>query len=89
MKVMLLIEGKAHAYIFASPGCKKWDTCAPEAVLRAIGGTLTDIHGNRYRYDQSVRHQNRGGVLATSQGQPHEWFLSKIPDEVKSSLPSD
>lgn len=81
-KVLLLIEGKAHAYIFASPGCKKWDTCAPEAVLRAIGGTLTDIHGSVYRYDASVNHQNSGGVLATSQGQPHDWFLGKIPADV-------
>ena len=34
-----------HAYVFASPGCKKWDTCAPEALLKAKGGTLTDMHG--------------------------------------------
>lgn len=26
-KVLLLLEGDAHAYIFATPGCKKWDTC--------------------------------------------------------------
>ncbi|KAJ8308505.1 hypothetical protein KUTeg_013379 [Tegillarca granosa] len=43
-KVLLLIEGKVHAYVFASPGCKKWDTCAPEAILHTIGGKLTDMH---------------------------------------------
>lgn len=26
-KVLQLLEGDAHAYIFATPGCKKWDTC--------------------------------------------------------------
>ena len=26
-KVLQLLEGKAHAYVFASAGCKKWDTC--------------------------------------------------------------
>ena len=87
-QVLLLTEGKAHAYVFASPGCKKWDTCAPEAVLRAVGGTLTDIHGHRYGYDLTVRHQNSGGVLATSPGQSHDWFTSKIPDYVKETLPS-
>ena len=51
---MLLIEGKAHAYVFPSPGCKKWDTCAPEAVLHAMGGKLTDIHGNLYDYHKDV-----------------------------------
>ena len=40
-KVLLLIEGKAHAYVFPSPGCKKWDTCAPEAILHALGGKVS------------------------------------------------
>lgn len=26
-KVLQLLEGDAHAYVFASGGCKKWDTC--------------------------------------------------------------
>lgn len=26
-KVLQLLEGDAHAYIFATAGCKKWDTC--------------------------------------------------------------
>lgn len=26
-KVLQLLEGNAHAYVFASAGCKKWDTC--------------------------------------------------------------
>ena len=58
MQVMLLIEGKAHAYVFPSPGCKKWDTCAPEAILHAMGGLLTDIHGNLYDYDKDVGMRN-------------------------------
>ena len=36
--MLLLLEGRATAYVFASPGCKKWDTCAPEALLHAVGG---------------------------------------------------
>lgn len=48
----MLLEGKAHAYVFASKGCKKWDTCAPEGVLRALGGVLTDIHGKEYDYSK-------------------------------------
>ena len=66
-QVLLVIEGKAHAYVFASPGCKKWDTCAPEAVLHAAGGKLTDIHGNYYQYQGTVQRRNLGGVLAVPQ----------------------
>ena len=47
----MLLEGKAHAYVFASPGCKKWDTAAPQAILEAAGGKLTDIKGEILPYD--------------------------------------
>lgn len=38
LQIIQLVEGKASAYVFASPGCKKWDTCATEAILHAVGG---------------------------------------------------
>ncbi|XP_025602848.1 3'(2'),5'-bisphosphate nucleotidase 1 [Athalia rosae] len=85
-KVLLLLEGKAHAYVFASAGCKRWDTCGPEAILHAFGGTLTDVHGERYSYNAETGHPNKGGVLATAPGQPHSWYLARIPDEIKQKL---
>lgn len=79
-QVLLLIEKKAHAYVFASVGCKKWDTCAPEAILVSLGGSLTDIHGNPIPYHANVEHKNTGGVLATVEN--HEWYVNKIKDTV-------
>lgn len=87
-KILLLIEGEAHAYVFASHGCKKWDTCAPEALLHAVGGKLTDMHGNDILYHKDVKFPNTGGVLATYDASVHDSFLSKIPDEVKNALPA-
>ena len=84
----MLIEGKAHAYVYARPGTKKWDSCAVEAVLHAAGGILTDICGNRYKYDSSARHLNAGGILATSTRQAHSAFLSLIPEDLKRHLDS-
>lgn len=77
---MLLIEKKAHAYVFASIGCKKWDTCAPEAILRSVGGKLTDIHGKPIPYHANVVHKNTGGVLATVEN--HEWYVNRIKEKV-------
>ncbi|KAK9295805.1 hypothetical protein QLX08_010014 [Tetragonisca angustula] len=85
-KVILLLEGKAHAYVFASKGCKRWDTCAPEAVLCAVGGTLTDFHGEQYSYNAETTYSNERGVLATAPGQIHQWYLNHIPYEVKQKL---
>ncbi|XP_039548864.1 3'(2'),5'-bisphosphate nucleotidase 1 isoform X1 [Pimephales promelas] len=86
-KIIQLVEGKASAYVFASPGCKKWDTCAPEAILHAVGGKLTDIHGNAFRYDANVKHMNSAGVLATLRD--HQYYISRVPRAVLQALPSD
>lgn len=85
-KVMLLIEGKAHAYVFASKGCKKWDTCAPEAVLTACGGRLTNMFGEPYSYNKDVKFPNKKGVFATAKDVDHENLMKKIPEDVLNAL---
>lgn len=86
-KIIQLIEGKASAYVFASPGCKKWDTCAPEAILHAVGGKLTDMFGNSYGYNADVKHMNSAGVLATLRN--HDYYVSRVPQSVLQALKSD
>lgn len=85
-KIIQLIEGRASAYVFASPGCKKWDTCAPEAVLHSVGGKLTDVYGNPYRYHADVKHMNSAGVLATLRN--HDYYISRVPESVLQALKS-
>ncbi|XP_055380496.1 3'(2'),5'-bisphosphate nucleotidase 1 [Condylostylus longicornis] len=85
-KVLQLLEGKAHAYVFASAGCKKWDTCAPEAILEAHGGVLTDISGEHYQYNADVEFPNKNGVLATAPDVSHQLLVDQIPKEVKESM---
>ncbi|XP_060521233.1 3'(2'),5'-bisphosphate nucleotidase 1 [Cylas formicarius] len=86
-KVLTLLEGKAHAYVFASKGCKKWDTCAPEGLLRALGGKLTDIHGREYDYSADVEYPNAQGVFATSRHVDHDALINRIPKELKDKFP--
>ncbi|KAM9703851.1 3'(2'),5'-bisphosphate nucleotidase 1 isoform 2-T3 [Menidia menidia] len=86
-KIIQLLEGKASAYVFASPGCKKWDTCAPEAILHAVGGKLTDMYGNAYHYDADVKLMNSAGVLATLHN--HEYYVNRVPQSVLEALKSD
>lgn len=72
--------------MFASNGCKKWDTCSPEAILEADGGVLTDICGSHYKYNENIDFPNRLGVLATSKFVSHKDLLAKIPNEVQDKL---
>ncbi len=83
-KVIQVIDGSADAYVFASPGCKKWDTCASESILRSLGGTLTDILGNDIAYDDLSEFRNLTGVLATRC--EHQTYVSKIPVTVKDEM---
>lgn len=85
-KVLKCLEGAA-AYVFASAGCKKWDTAAPEAVLVASGGKLTDIAGRQLYYGADAQYLNSGGVLATSKWVNHKAYVDGIPDSVKAALP--
>uniref|UniRef100_A0A914I516 3'(2'),5'-bisphosphate nucleotidase n=1 Tax=Globodera rostochiensis TaxID=31243 RepID=A0A914I516_GLORO len=81
-KVLRCLEGAA-AYVFASSGCKKWDTAAPEALLMAAGRQI----GRLIRYDCKVQLANSGGVLATAPGVDHQSFVAAIPQSVKDALP--
>jgi len=83
-KVLQCLEGAA-AYIAAS-GCKKWDTAAPEAILTAAGGKLTDITGQEIYYGPDAEYRNSNGVLATSPLVDHQEYVDAIPSDVKRLL---
>ena len=46
----LVASGEADLYVHPVPYLKEWDTCAPEAMLRAAGGRVTDCRGEPLRY---------------------------------------
>ncbi|NPA91841.1 MAG: 3'(2'),5'-bisphosphate nucleotidase CysQ, partial [Chloroflexi bacterium] len=49
MKISLLAQRRADLYIHPTPGTKEWDLCAPEAILHAAGGQMTDMYGRPFR----------------------------------------
>jgi len=76
-KVLLLLEGKADAYVFPTKGTKLWDTCAPEAILRSAGGRLTDTKGKDIEYHQNSEVQNLIGFIATLHAD-HDKILNQL-----------
>jgi 3'(2'), 5'-bisphosphate nucleotidase len=63
LKVGLIAERKADLYVHLSGKTSAWDACAPEAVLRAAGGTFTDLAGKQIHYGGPAL-QNARGILA-------------------------
>ncbi|EGR27947.1 hypothetical protein IMG5_186090 [Ichthyophthirius multifiliis] len=52
-KALLILENEADYLIYLSNKASKWDICAPEALLKCLGGYLTDIYGKEYLYDSN------------------------------------
>ena len=76
IKVGLIVEQKCDLYINLSPRTKFWDTCGPQMILEEAGGALTDMFGERIRYDiEDV--QNNWGVIA-SNGVSHDAIIEKL-----------
>jgi len=52
VKCGLIALGERDLYVHPVPYLKEWDTCAPEAILRAAGGDVTDCRGGPLRYNK-------------------------------------
>ncbi|HEX6126237.1 MAG TPA: 3'(2'),5'-bisphosphate nucleotidase CysQ [Pyrinomonadaceae bacterium] len=76
LKVGLVAEAVCDLYIHLSPRTKFWDTCGPQVILEEAGGRLTDLFGQRIRYD-IVDVQNHGGIVAAN-GAAHEQIIAKL-----------
>jgi 3'(2'), 5'-bisphosphate nucleotidase len=50
-KVSRLLVNEADVYAHTI-GLKEWDTCAPEAVARALGWHVSKLRGEEHRYNQ-------------------------------------
>jgi 3'(2'), 5'-bisphosphate nucleotidase len=74
LKVGLLATAICDLYIHPSPGLKEWDTCAPDAVLRAAAGAATDAWGRPLTYNKADVRQRQG--LIASNGHRHAQIVS-------------
>jgi len=76
LKVGQIARQIADIYIHPSPGCKEWDLCAPEAVLTAAGGLMTDCWGNTLIYNKKDVRAHNG--LVASNGLIHDQILATV-----------
>ena len=56
-----VLSGDATHSALTRSGTKKWDSCAGEALIRAVGGVVSDAVGRRYDYTPGPP---RGGPAA-------------------------
>ncbi len=76
VKVARLFTGVGDLYMHAGLGAKRWDTCAPEAVLVAAGGRFSDLDGAPIDYASPDLMLRRG--LIASNGFLHDAAIEAV-----------
>lgn len=75
VKLCLIASGVRDLYVNPSAKTKAWDTCAPQAILAAAGGRLSDLFGRPIEYSTELAHR-RG--LVGSNGHVHAEVVGKL-----------
>jgi len=85
-KIASILRGESDIYICLSmPGksCPKdWDFAAPEAILKAAGGAITNLDNEELSYNKS--NFNQGGVIiASNNKQSHSILCRQIKELIE------
>lgn len=78
-KVLQVLHNNATAYLH-STAIKKWDICAGNAILAAIGGKMTTQKNQDISYSDKDSFLNENGLLATAVESIHEMYIKKLID---------
>jgi 3'(2'), 5'-bisphosphate nucleotidase len=88
LKVAAIAEGSRDLYVYPGGQTKIWDSCGPQAILTAAGGTITDAEGKQLCYTSSALHNPSG--LVASNGLVHAHALAVVAElraQAKSHQP--
>ena len=85
-KITSILRGESNIYICLSlPGessPKDWDFSAPEAILKAAGGSITNIDNQDLNYGKSDYRQE-GIIVASSDNRTHGKICWEIKEIIK------
>ena len=85
-KVASIIRGESNIYIALSlPGKsapKDWDFAAPEAILRAAGGSITNIENEELVYGSPYL-EHHGIIIASNSKKYHKEICAQVKDIVQ------
>lgn len=76
-KVLQVVANNATAYLHSTK-IKKWDICAGDAILRSLGGTMSNLENELIDYGPSGSPVNAKGLLATLKN--HDKYIEKLMD---------
>ena len=85
-KITALLRGEGDIYITLSlPGKsapKDWDFAAPEAILKAAGGTITNLENEELIYSKNSFEQS-GVIIASNNKKNHKKICLQVKEIIK------
>ncbi len=85
-KIASIVRGESDLYICLSlPGKsspKDWDFAAPEAILKASGGLITNLDNSKLSYGK-LKYEQRGIIVASNNHLIHERICLEIKDIIE------
>ena len=85
-KIASIVRGESDLYICLSlPGKsapKDWDFAAPEAILKAAGGAITNLDNEELSYGK-LNFEQRGIIVASNNHQKHKNICLEIREIIK------
>jgi 3'(2'), 5'-bisphosphate nucleotidase len=76
LKLCLIALGARDLYVNPVAKTKAWDTCAPQVILAAAGGRLSDLYGDPIEY-QTIDLRHHHGLVA-SNGVLHDAVIRQM-----------
>ena len=65
---------------------KKWDICAGNAILNAVGGKMTTLDGDYIDYSPNDKVKNERGLLATVNTKLHYDYLETFGTKARKVM---
>ncbi len=85
-KIASIVRGESDIYICLSlPGGsspKDWDLAAPEAILKAAGGAITNLDNEELSYEK-LNYEQGGIIVASNNLKTHKQLCAEIKDIIK------
>lgn len=76
-KVLQVVSGASDVYVHNGI-IKKWDICAPNAIINSLGGKFTTLKGDDVSYSAEDAVVSSGGVLATTSHVLHSKLVGRL-----------
>ena len=88
-KIASILRGESDIYIslsFPGKSCPKdWDFAAPEAILRAAGGAITNLDNEELSYNKKIMNKE-DIIIASNDKKTHESKCKQIKAIIKNLI---